>query len=92
MAVGQNQWCHFGVGAPLILVYFSGDWDVHWGYRFLTHGHVGLSLNSSLPEFPFRTSSFLVASSDFVWPIHVLDQWVASSLNAVLGGIPFRIS
>ena len=24
----------FGVGAPLILVYFSGDWDVHWGYGF----------------------------------------------------------
>ena len=32
MAVGQNQWYHFGVGAPPILVYFSGDWDVHWGY------------------------------------------------------------
>ena len=31
MAVGQNQWYHFGVGAPPILVYFSGDWDVHWG-------------------------------------------------------------
>ena len=29
---------HFGVGAP-ILVYFSGDWDVHWGYGILTHGH-----------------------------------------------------
>ena len=27
MAVGQNQWYHFGVGAPPILVYFSGDWD-----------------------------------------------------------------
>ena len=22
---------HFGVGAPPILVDFSGDWDVHWG-------------------------------------------------------------
>ena len=21
-----------GIGAPPILVYFSGDWDVHWGY------------------------------------------------------------
>ena len=19
--------------------YFSGDWDVRWGYRVLTHGH-----------------------------------------------------
>ena len=28
-AVGQNQWYHVGVGAPPILVYFSGDWDVH---------------------------------------------------------------
>ena len=38
MAVGQNQWDPiFGVGAPPILVYFSGDWDVHWGYRILTH-------------------------------------------------------
>ena len=29
----QNQWYHFGVGAPPILVYFSGDWDIHWGLR-----------------------------------------------------------
>ena len=36
MAVWQNQWCHFGEGA----VYFSGDWDVHWGYGILTHGHI----------------------------------------------------
>ena len=20
--------------------YFSGDWDVHWGYGVLTHGHM----------------------------------------------------
>ena len=31
---------HFGVGAPPVLVYFSGDWDVHWGYGIFTHGHV----------------------------------------------------
>ena len=36
----QNQWYHFGIGAPPILVYFSGDWDVHWGYGVLTHGHL----------------------------------------------------
>ena len=40
LAVDQNQWYHFGVGAPPILVYFSGDWDVHWGYMILTHGHL----------------------------------------------------
>ena len=29
------------VGAPPILDYFSGDWDVHWGTIWiLTHGHV----------------------------------------------------
>ena len=37
MAVGRNQWYHFGVGAPPIFVYLSGDWDVHGG--ILTHGH-----------------------------------------------------
>ena len=40
LAVGQHQWYHFGVGAPPILVYFSGDWDVHWGLNGrLTHGN-----------------------------------------------------
>ena len=38
LAMVQNQWNHFGTGAPPILVYFSGDWDVHWGYGVLTHG------------------------------------------------------
>ena len=33
MAVGQNQWYYFGVGAPPILVNFSGDWDVSLGVR-----------------------------------------------------------
>ena len=32
---------HFGVGAPPILVYFSGDCD-HWGYGVLTHGHMAV--------------------------------------------------
>ena len=32
LAVGQNHWCHFGVGAPPIFGCFSGDWDVHRGY------------------------------------------------------------
>ena len=49
MAVGQNQWYHFGLGAPPILVYFSGDGDVHWGYGVLTHGHI---VQQALPEGP----------------------------------------
>ena len=24
--------------------YFSGDWDVHWGYGFLTHGHMAVNI------------------------------------------------
>ena len=36
MTMGQNQWYHFGVGAPPILVRFSGDWDVHWLYGIFT--------------------------------------------------------
>ena len=39
-----NQWYHFGVGAPPILVYFGGDWDVHWGYGVLTRGHMSMNL------------------------------------------------
>ena len=34
LAVGQNQWYHFGVGTTHFRTYFSGDWDVHWGTGF----------------------------------------------------------
>ena len=40
MAGGQHQWYHFVVGAPPLLVYVNGDWDVHWGYEILAHGHI----------------------------------------------------
>ena len=49
MVVGQNQWLHFGVGAPPILVYFSGDWDVHWRYGILTDGQMALCNAPSNP-------------------------------------------
>ena len=35
-----NRCGHFGVGTPPILVYFSGDWDVHWGFEILTRGQI----------------------------------------------------
>ena len=35
MAVGQNPWYHVEVGAPPILIHFSGDWDVHSGYHMV---------------------------------------------------------
>ena len=34
MVMVQSQWYHFGIGAPPIMVWFSGDWDVHRGYGF----------------------------------------------------------
>ena len=37
--MGGGCGSHFGVGAPPILVYLGGEWDVHWGYGILTHGH-----------------------------------------------------
>ena len=42
MAVGQNQWYYFGVGAPPILVYFSGGLGCSLGGTIwiLTHGHI----------------------------------------------------
>ena len=41
---GSTIGSHFGVGAPPILVYFSGDWDVHWRNGTLTHGHMGVGV------------------------------------------------
>ena len=37
---------HFGVGefTTHYRIYSSGDWDVHWGYGLLTHGHIGLPI------------------------------------------------
>ena len=44
-AMAQNQWDPIlGFGAPPMLVLFSGDWDVHWGYGLLTHGHLGTTV------------------------------------------------
>ena len=64
MAVGQNQWYHFGVGAAPILVYFSGDWDGHCEYGILTHGQMSNLkmmevLQPTIMEFgEFQSSSY----------------------------------
>ena len=47
LAVGQNQWYLFEVGAPPMSVYFSGDWDVHWGYDLAFDPWPSLNLGSS---------------------------------------------
>ena len=46
--LGQNHGTILGVDAPPILVYFSGDWDVHRGYGFLTQTQVSLLGESGL--------------------------------------------
>ena len=45
---GRPAQIQFGVGAPPILVYFSGDWDVHWGHGILTHGQFAVILSFSV--------------------------------------------
>ena len=54
---------HFGVGASLILVYFSGDWDVHWGYGILTHGHIGFRVRQLWSTSPLARHSEVVRRS-----------------------------
>ena len=44
LAVGQNQWYHFGVATHFSP--FLWDWDVHRGYRILTQA---ISENSRTP-------------------------------------------
>ena len=43
---------HFGVYrcTTYFGTYFSGDWDVHWGYGILTHGKSCLTDNQTLPH------------------------------------------
>ena len=38
--VGLVNWLWVKTSGTMILVHFSGDWDVHWGCRILTHGQL----------------------------------------------------
>ena len=78
LAVGQNQWYHFGVGAPPILVYFSGDWDVHWGYGILTYGHLAW-------EAPERLLSGLIFLSVKSWGLTSKPQSKPCNLSILEG-------
>ena len=46
---------HFGVGefTTHFRTYFSGDWDVHWDYWIMTHGHMNLWLVKGNPQDPY---------------------------------------
>ena len=70
LAVGQHQWYHFGVGAPPILVYFSGVWDVHWGYGVLTHSHFVFPWFG--PGVLTQITDSMVAPSEQVPPVRAL--------------------
>ena len=50
---------YFKIGAPPILVYFSVDWDVHWGYGVLTHSHLlwGQKLLKRPPRLPKKSKT-----------------------------------
>ena len=48
---------HFGAGAPPILVYFSGGWDVHWGYGLSTHGRLNSGVSCVLQGVAFTKGS-----------------------------------
>ena len=76
MAVGQNQWYHFGVGAPPLVVYFSGDWDVHWGVTGI--------LNS---PWPYRGESSVPIGwpGPSPWP-----AWGQSDLRCLLASLRAR--
>ena len=54
---------HFGVGAARMLVYFSGEWDVHWGYGLLTHDHVCSIRLEDLKGWPSRPGGLPTKSS-----------------------------
>ena len=74
----------FWVGAPPILVNFSADWDVHWGYGILTHGQMDQSFIVDFAgAFHFQPESCAFVG----WPRQVLrtalDNWAAISREDV---------
>ena len=69
--MGQNQWYHFGLGAPPSLACFSGDWDVHWKYDL------------DFDPWPFEHVPHLVAAEVEVLK-SVLRQQVLQSLQLIV--------
>ena len=54
LGMDRKQKAHMtilGVGVPPILVDLNGDWDVYWGYRFSTYGHIS---GNPLVSWPVR--------------------------------------
>ena len=75
MAVGQNR---FGVLFWLVgelathfRTYFSGNWDVHWGYGILTHGHMLLGRHKNRASKPLGFVHHVFADGPFILPARV---------------------
>ena len=63
--------------------YFSGDWDVHWGYRLLTEGHMAAAQirpgwERSRP--PIQTMQLVQTDPD----IRVTERSIASNMPGTL--------
>ena len=72
----------WGVGAPPILVYFSGDWDVHWGYGLVTHGQILRLARRSRWFFPYRSCTPVSTASmthDSVAKTHHITSGVSAA-------------
>ena len=78
-----------GIGAPQILVYFSGERDVHWGYLLLTHSHMATSSGRntalapwvlSFPEVPVCTIRLYSRGPDRA--VFALACWTIACLAA----------
>ena len=87
MAGVQNQWYHFGTGAPPILGLFRGDWDVHGGYDLGVdpHRHTDFSQSfgprSISPHAAEARRLGHMCSRDVKPPVHraglVFSEWTA---------------
>ena len=61
-----------------MLVYFSGHWDVHWGYGVLTHGHIDVGSRNGLD---FRSGGNEAANAT---EQHVGKWWLCEHASAEL--------
>ena len=74
---------HFGVGefTTHFRTYLREDWDVHWGYGILTHGHLVRAFKGRQKEHPpilrvhnFEKSNIEFAHTGFPMPPRTITQ------------------
>ena len=67
-------------------LYFSGDWDVHWGYGILTHGHI--SFCASLAEIQPPLSFAPICSANPPEFTHKPRVWAVCEQSIFTGWTP----